>query len=100
MLASTSIQRAGHGNPHQAVARGDSQTQGGALVSPDVIGWAASAVLIATLAWQIHIQSRDPNARGVSRWLFAGQMLASTGFILYSWMLDNWVFIVTNVVIL
>ena len=70
------------------------------LVSPDLVGWAASAILIATLAWQIHIQSRDPNARGVSRWLFAGQMLASVGFIAYSWMLDNWVFIVTNAVIL
>ena len=69
-------------------------------MSPDFVGWSASAILIATLAWQIHIQSRDPNARGVSRWLFAGQMLASVGFIVYSWMLDNWVFIVTNVVIL
>ena len=69
-------------------------------MSPDVVGWAASAILIATLSWQIHIQSRDPHARGVSRWLFAGQMLASVGFIVYSWMLDNWVFIVTNAVIL
>jgi hypothetical protein len=32
--------------------------------------------------------------------LFAGQILASIGFIAYSWMLHSWVFIVTNSVIL
>ncbi|MFD0740376.1 hypothetical protein ACFQZQ_13915 [Lysobacter koreensis] len=69
-------------------------------MSPDLIGWGASAVLIATLVRQIHTQSKDENAKGVSRWLFAGQILASLGFIAYSWMLHNWVFIVTNTIIL
>lgn len=69
-------------------------------VNPDIIGWAASAILLATLARQIHTQSQDKNARGVSRWLFIGQMAASIGFIAYSAMVGNWVFIVTNFLIL
>lgn len=69
-------------------------------MSPDVVGWIASAILLLTLSRQIHTQSKDPDARGVSKWLFAGQIAASTGFVVYSWMLDNWVFIVTNAAIL
>ncbi len=69
-------------------------------MNPDLIGWAASAILVATLSRQIWTQAQDPNASGVSRWLFAGQMLASLGFVAYSWLLHNWVFIVTNTIIL
>ncbi len=69
-------------------------------VNPDLVGWAASAVLLATLSRQIHTQWQDKNARGVSRWLFVGQIVASAGFIAYSWLLDNMVFIVTNSLIL
>lgn len=69
-------------------------------MSPEVIGWSASAVLIATLAKQIHKQATDLNAEGVSRWLFVGQMVASVGFIVYSWLVHNWVFIATNSLIL
>ena len=65
-------------------------------MSPDLVGWAASTVLVVTLARQIHTQSKDASAKGVSRWLFAGQIAASAGFIVYSWMLHNWIFIVTN----
>ncbi len=69
-------------------------------MNPDIVGWTASAILLATLTRQIITQWRDRDAKGVSRWLFAGQMAASVGFIAYSWMLDNWVFIVTNSLIL
>ena len=69
-------------------------------MSPDVIGWTASAILMATLIKQIHKQATDDTAAGVSKWLFLGQMAASVGFILYSWLLDNWVFITTNSLIL
>ena len=68
--------------------------------SPDLIGWLASAILLATLARQTWRQWREPDPRGVSHWLFLGQMAASAGFIVYSWLLHNWVFIVTNVLIL
>ena len=69
-------------------------------MNPDIVGWSASAVLIATLCRQILTQWRDKDAKGVSRWLFVGQIAASTGFVVYSWLLDNWVFIVTNALIL
>ncbi len=69
-------------------------------MTPDIVGWAASALLIATLAKQIHTQSKQEDPQGVSRWLFIGQIAASIGFIAYSWMLHNWVFIVTNSLIL
>lgn len=66
----------------------------------ELIGWLASAILIATLARQTWRQWREPDPRGVSHWLFAGQIAASTGFVAYSWLVHNWVFIVTNVLIL
>lgn len=69
-------------------------------MSPDIVGWIASAILLATLVKQIHKQAKDENSQGVSRWLFIGQTAASLGFVLYSWMLHNWVFIVTNSLIL
>ena len=69
-------------------------------MNPNVVGWVASALLIATLARQVHVQSRNPDASGVSRWLFIGQSAASIGFIVYAWLLDNLVFIVTNSLIL
>jgi MtN3 and saliva related transmembrane protein len=67
---------------------------------PDLVGWMASAILLATLARQTWRQWREPDPRGVSRWLFLGQIAASVGFVVYSWMLRNWVFIVTNTLIL
>ncbi len=67
---------------------------------PEVIGWLASAILLATLARQIATQVRDRSARGVSSWLFIGQIAASTGFVTYSVLVGDWVFIVTNVCIL
>ena len=70
------------------------------MTGPDLTGWIASAILIATLSRQIYIQWRSEDPSGVSTWLFAGQTVASLGFIVYSWMLHNWVFIVTNSLIL
>lgn len=69
-------------------------------MNPDIIGWAASAVLLATLVRQIVKQVKEGDGQGVSSWLFVGQSAASLGFIVYSVMLDNWVFIVTNTCIL
>jgi len=69
-------------------------------LNPDIIGWVASAILLATLSRQIYVQSKDASAKGVSHGLFAGQIAASVGFIGYSWMVKNWVFIITNSLIL
>jgi len=62
----------------------------------DILGWAASAILIATLVRQVWVQWRERSVAGVSSWLFVGQLAASVGFTLYSWIIGNWVFVVTN----
>ena len=66
----------------------------------DLIGWAAATILLLTLGRQVYTQWRDSTSKGVSKWLFVGQCAASAGFIVYSWLLQNWVFVVTNVLIL
>jgi uncharacterized protein with PQ loop repeat len=66
----------------------------------DLIGWAAAAILLLTLGRQVYTQWRDRTSKGVSRWLFVGQCAASVGFVVYSWMLGSWVFVITNALIL
>jgi MtN3 and saliva related transmembrane protein len=66
----------------------------------EVIGWASSLVLIATIVKQIHKQWQARSSEGVSKWLFVGQSAASLGFTVYSWLVRNWVFVVTNAVLL
>lgn len=60
------------------------------------VGWAASAILLATIGSQVYRQWKERTSKGVSRWLFIGQIAASVGFVVYSWMVNNTVFIVTN----
>lgn len=62
----------------------------------EAIGWASSIILILTIAKQVHKQWRDHTSAGVSTWLFVGQLAASTGFTIYSLLVKNWVFAVTN----
>jgi MtN3 and saliva related transmembrane protein len=65
-----------------------------------LIGWAASAILLATILSQIGRQWRSGTSEGVSRWLFIGQIAASAGFSVYSWLVGDRVFIFTNLVML
>ncbi len=67
---------------------------------PDIIGWASSAILLATLVRQVQRQWRERAVQGVSKWLFIGQLAASSGFLLYSFLLNNWVFVFTNAALL
>jgi MtN3 and saliva related transmembrane protein len=66
-------------------------------LNPDIVGWLASAILLLTLLRQVRAQWKSGQAQGVSRWLFVGQLTASAGFAVYSWMLDNRVFLITNI---
>jgi MtN3 and saliva related transmembrane protein len=66
----------------------------------ECIGWFAAAVLLATIGRQVYSQWRDGNTKGLSRWLFIGQITASLAFVVYSWLLGNWVFVVTNALML
>ncbi len=69
-------------------------------MSYDWIGAASGLLLFATLIAQCHKQWREQTAEGVSMLFFVGQTLTSVGFIIYSALLGNWVFIITNVLIL
>jgi MtN3 and saliva related transmembrane protein len=66
----------------------------------DWIGWMSSVVLLATLIRQVYTQWKSREATGVSRWLFVGQLSASTGFTVYSFLLGNWIFASSNIAIL
>lgn len=62
----------------------------------EAIGWASSVMLLLTIAKQIHKQWHEGSSEGVSKFLFVGQMSASFGFTVYSYLVKNWVFVVTN----
>ena len=69
-------------------------------MTTELIGWATAVVLLATIGRQVYTQWRDRTSQGVSKWLFIGQVSASAGFVAYSWLLENWVFVATNALLL
>ena len=62
----------------------------------EAIGWTSSVLLLLTIGKQIHKQWQAGSSEGVSKYLFIGQMSASLGFTVYSFLVKNWVFVVTN----
>lgn len=66
----------------------------------ELIGWTSSAILLLTLVGQVRQQWLADSVAGVSWLLFAGQIAASVGFVTYSLLVGNVVFIVTNSLIL
>lgn len=49
---------------------------------------------------QVYTQWKTQATAGVSKWLFIGQLVASTGYLIYSFLLHNWVFLSSNIAIL
>lgn len=66
------------------------------LCVSDAIGWISSLILLLTVAKQVHTQWVTGASEGISFWLFFGQVAASAGFLVYSWLLGNWIFVCTN----
>jgi MtN3 and saliva related transmembrane protein len=66
----------------------------------ELVGWVSSLILVLTISKQIYKQWQEGSSENVSKWLFIGQMAASSGFTVYSWLVGNWVFVVTNLVML
>ncbi|WP_437951810.1 hypothetical protein WME98_14275 [Sorangium sp. So ce296] len=62
----------------------------------EAIGWISSIILVLTVGKQVHKQWKSKTSEGVSKWLFLGQLAASVGFVVYSWLVENWVFVATN----
>ena len=69
-------------------------------MTTELLGWSSSAILLTTLMRQVYSQWRSGATAGLSKWLFLGQCTASVGYIVYSFMLNNWVFMSSNVAIL
>jgi len=66
----------------------------------EFIGWTSSAILLATIVRQVYTQWKTRSTAGVSHWLFIGQLTASMGFTVYSVLLRNWVYAVSNIALL
>jgi uncharacterized protein with PQ loop repeat len=64
----------------------------------EILGWVSSAILVLTITRQIYKQWHEDSSKAVSLWLYLGQLAASAGFIAYSLAVRNWVFVVTNAV--
>lgn len=62
----------------------------------NLIGWLSAAILVLTISRQVYFQWRSRSAVGVSNWLFIGQMSASFGFTVYSYLIGDWVFVFAN----
>ena len=62
----------------------------------DLIGWASSFILLITIAVQVRKQWLAGSNKGVSKWLFIGQLTASVGFLVFSILTDSLVFTITN----
>ena len=61
-----------------------------------IIGFASSFILLLTIGKQVYKQWSEGTSEGVSKFLFLGQITASVGFLIYSIMKNDMVFIVTN----
>ena len=66
----------------------------------DWIGWLAGMTLLVTVSRQVWTQYRTRSTAGVSRWLFVGQVAASTGFVVYSFAKGDALFVFTNMMLL
>jgi len=65
-----------------------------------LLGWSASAILLLTIGAQIYRQWKSGTSKGVSKWLFLGQIAASIGFLAYSILLRDVVYITSNILML
>jgi MtN3 and saliva related transmembrane protein len=62
----------------------------------EAVGWISSFILVLTIGKQVYKQWKEGSSKNVSKWLFVGQLAASLGFFVYSWLVNNWVFVFTN----
>jgi MtN3 and saliva related transmembrane protein len=66
---------------------------------PEAVGWLSSFVLLLTLITQMRKQWKERTSKGVSKWLYLGQVASEVGFAVYSWLVGNWIFVITNLLL-
>src|SRR3954469_20925869 len=65
----------------------------------ELIGWGSAAITLPTFGLQTYKQwrGRHEEVPASTVWFFILAMLGSSGQVVYSWLLDNWVFLAVNV---
>jgi MtN3 and saliva related transmembrane protein len=84
----------------QVTIREAAYTSKDASMLTEMVGWISALILILTISRQVYTQWRTKSTVGVSHWLFVGQVAASVGFVIYSFLVENWVFVAANACIL
>ena len=70
------------------------------MVDAEWIGWASTGILIITVGRQAFTQWKETSTAGLSRWFYVGQLATSAGYVTYSVLLNNIVFVISNVFLL
>ena len=65
-------------------------------MSHAIIGWAASVIVLITVVAQIVKQWKSQSSKGVSPWLFVGEIASALLFLWYAIVIHNAVYITTN----
>ncbi|MGC8642165.1 MAG: hypothetical protein ACP5XB_20060 [Isosphaeraceae bacterium] len=65
----------------------------------ELIGWASALVIIPTFGLQVYRQweRRNQQATALTIWFFVLALVGASGQIIYSWMLENWVYLFINI---
>ena len=66
----------------------------------NAVGWCSVLLLFTTMAGQAWKQWSERTTKGIGRWFFVGQIAASVGFICYSALQGDAVFVAGNSLVL
>lgn len=68
------------------------------MLMQELIGWGSALVLLPTFGVQTYRQwhDRHEHAGAISLWFFVLAFVGTLGQFVYSWMLNNWVYLALN----
>ena len=68
------------------------------MLMQEIIGWGSALVLLPTFGVQTYRQwhDRHEHAGAVSLWFFVLALVGTAGQFVYSWMVNNWVYLALN----
>ena len=67
----------------------------------EFIGWGSAAILVPAFATQTYRQwqNRDAPVSTSALWFFILVLVGTFGQVIYSWMVENWVYLVLNIIL-
>jgi MtN3 and saliva related transmembrane protein len=68
------------------------------MLMQELIGWGSALVLLPTFGVQTYRQwkGRHEHAGSISLWFFILAFIGTLGQFIYSWMVNNWVYLALN----